>query len=105
MGWCEDWSVPTPGKWPLRGSPRQVEPPALPSRRFPARPSGAPSRATSVTRSGPRRSTHMRALLALLLLLTGCGGAQPAGGLDGEVRFSRGGGIAGVQDELVIAPD
>jgi hypothetical protein len=48
----------------------------------------------------------MRALMAvLLLLLSGCGGAEQPQGLDGEVRFSRGGGIAGLQDELVIAPD
>jgi hypothetical protein len=48
----------------------------------------------------------MRALAAILLtLLTGCGGANHTGGLDGEVRFSRGGGIAGLQQELVIAPD
>jgi hypothetical protein len=50
----------------------------------------------------------MRALAAILLtMLTGCGGAatQDPGGLEGDVRFSRGGGIAGLQEELVIAPD
>ena len=45
----------------------------------------------------------MRALIAaLVLLLSGCGGSAE---LQGEVRFSRGGGIAGLQEELVIAPD
>jgi hypothetical protein len=48
----------------------------------------------------------MRALVGLvLLLLSGCGGGAESQGLESEVRFSRGGGIAGVQQELVIAPD
>jgi hypothetical protein len=45
------------------------------------------------------------AILLLLVLLTGCGGAAEVPTLQGEVRFSRGGGIAGLQQELVIAPD
>jgi hypothetical protein len=45
------------------------------------------------------------AILLLLVLLTGCGGAAEVPTLQGEVRFSRGGGIAGLQEELVIAPD
>jgi hypothetical protein len=56
--------------------------------------------------SGLARSTGMRALVGLLLLLlSGCGGGAESQGLGSEVRFSRGGGIAGVQQELVIAPD
>jgi hypothetical protein len=48
----------------------------------------------------------MRALIAVVVLLVGgCGGAAEKEGLGGEVRFSRGGGIAGLQQELVIAPD
>jgi hypothetical protein len=48
----------------------------------------------------------MRALVAVVvLLLSGCGGAAEPATLQGEVRFSRGGGIAGLQQELVIAPD
>jgi len=47
----------------------------------------------------------MRAAILVLLLLSGCGGAEQSGGLKSEVRFSRGGGIAGLQQELVIAPD
>jgi hypothetical protein len=48
----------------------------------------------------------MRALMGILaVLLTGCGGAEHPAGLEGEVQFSRGGGIAGLQQELVIAPD
>ena len=48
----------------------------------------------------------MRALVGLLLLLlSGCGGDAESQGLESEVRFSRGGGIAGLQQELVIAPD
>jgi hypothetical protein len=50
----------------------------------------------------------MRASVGILVvvLVSGCGtGTQEPGRLDGEVRFSRGGGIAGVQQELVIAPD
>ena len=48
----------------------------------------------------------MRALMGILmLLLTGCGATQHTSGLDSEVRFSRGGGIAGLHQELVIAPD
>jgi hypothetical protein len=48
----------------------------------------------------------MRVAILLLLLLSGCGGAaQDPATLKGEVRFARGGGIAGLQQELVIAPD
>jgi hypothetical protein len=48
----------------------------------------------------------MRALMGVLLvLLSGCGGAAKPPTLEGEVRFSRGDGIAGLQQELVIAPD
>jgi hypothetical protein len=57
-------------------------------------------------RSGLARSAGMRVLVGLLaLLLSGCGGGTESQGLESEVRFSRGGGIAGVQQELVIAPD
>jgi hypothetical protein len=47
----------------------------------------------------------MRAAILVLVLLSGCGGAAGPPTLQGEVRFSRGGGIAGLQQELVIAPD
>ena len=50
-----------------------------------------------------------RALLAVALLLaTACGGEAGgggAGGLDGELRYTRSGGLAGVHEELVIQPD
>jgi hypothetical protein len=47
----------------------------------------------------------MRALLiAAALLLGGCGSTE-ATTLQHEVHFLRGGGIAGMQDELVIHPD
>jgi hypothetical protein len=47
----------------------------------------------------------MRAAILVLILLTGCGGTAKPPTLQDEVRFSRGGGIAGLQQELVIAPD
>jgi hypothetical protein len=47
----------------------------------------------------------MRAAILMLILLSGCGGSAQERGLEGEVRFARGGGIAGLQQELVIAPD
>jgi hypothetical protein len=49
----------------------------------------------------------MRAAATVLgtLALAGCGGTGAQPSLQAPVHYTRGGGIAGVQDELVIAPD
>jgi hypothetical protein len=47
---------------------------------------------------------RLAAVVLATLVLSGCGGAaQP--GLDAPIHYTRGGGLAGVHDELVIAPD
>jgi len=49
----------------------------------------------------------MFAAIALLLVLTataGCGGDGGDGGLSGPLTYSRGGGIAGRMDRLVVQP-
>ncbi len=45
------------------------------------------------------------ALLLVLLTTAGCGGDGGDGGLSGPLTYSRGGGIAGRMDRLVVQPD
>lgn len=57
----------------------------------------------------PSRSagTLYAAIAVFLVLLTtaGCGGDDGTGGLSGPLTYSRGGGIAGRMDRLVVRPD
>jgi hypothetical protein len=46
----------------------------------------------------------MRAAILILVLLTGCGGAGEAPTLQGEVRFSRGGGFATLPEDASPGP-
>jgi hypothetical protein len=48
---------------------------------------------------------RIAATLLATIVLGGCGGAAAQPSLEAPIHYTRGGGLAGVQDEHVIAPD